>query len=71
MNEKADPDAVLPVWAYCAYCRQRQPVRDATLTRTKQGRGALLGSCACCGTRVWRFYAWNQNGAEEHKHGGR
>lgn len=51
------------ILAYCPRCRSRQPVTDATYSRTERGRATIKGSCLCCGTRVWRFYAWDRDDA--------
>lgn len=43
------------VAAYCMRCKMKQKVTQVTITRTQRGDYVLIGSCICCGTKIWRF----------------
>lgn len=43
--------------AYCVKCKQKRSIQNATDTITKNGRRAKTGSCAVCGTKLFRFLA--------------
>jgi O-acetyl-ADP-ribose deacetylase (regulator of RNase III) len=41
--------------AYCVKCRQKRPIKNGTVEKTKTGRHAAKGVCPVCGTKVTRF----------------
>jgi pimeloyl-ACP methyl ester carboxylesterase len=41
--------------AYCVKCRQKRAIQEAKKITTKKGRNAMEGTCAVCGTRLFRF----------------
>jgi hypothetical protein len=43
--------------AYCVKCRQKREMLNVKRIVTKNGRSALEGTCAVCGTRLFRFVA--------------
>ena len=42
---------------YCVKCREKRPIKDATIAETKAGRKMAKGKCPKCGTTVNRFLA--------------
>ncbi|GHO43595.1 DUF5679 domain-containing protein [Ktedonospora formicarum] len=47
-------EAILEV-AYCVKCRQKQTMLSPERSVTKNGRAALVGRCAVCDTKLFRF----------------
>ena len=41
--------------SYCVKCRSKQEMKDAKNTNTKNGREAVCGTCAKCGTKMMKF----------------
>ena len=41
--------------AYCVKCRQKRPIKNGIVEKTKSGRQAAKGTCPVCGTKVTRF----------------
>lgn len=41
--------------AYCVKCKKTRSVENAKKTTTKNGRSAIKGECAKCGTKVFKF----------------
>jgi len=41
--------------AYCPRCRTRQAIADPQPAVTSKGRPAVRGTCAVCGSKVFRF----------------
>jgi hypothetical protein len=41
--------------AYCVKCRQKTAIKDGQETKMKNGRPALKGNCAVCGTGVYKI----------------
>ncbi len=41
--------------AYCLRCKTTRAVRDPAVHTTANGKQQLRGTCAACGTRVFRF----------------
>jgi len=41
--------------AYCVKCRQKVAIKDAQQVKMKNGRPALKGTCAVCGTGVYKI----------------
>jgi len=41
--------------AYCVKCRQKTPMKDAQEVKMKNGRPAMKGVCATCGTGVYKI----------------
>ena len=41
--------------AYCVKCRQKRTVKNPKTVTTKNGRKALSGTCAVCGTKMMKF----------------
>lgn len=41
--------------AYCVKCRKKVDIVGATEQKLKSGRKALVGKCAKCGTKVFKF----------------
>ena len=37
---------------YCVRCKAKQEMLSATRTLMKNGRRAMIGLCACCGTKM-------------------
>jgi hypothetical protein len=50
----AGPDAG-EVTGYCMRCRERRSIVEPEEVVTESGRHAVSGSCAECGTRIFRF----------------
>ena len=44
---------------YCVRCRAKQEMLSATRTLMKNGRRAMLGLCACCGTKMSVAGKWD------------
>ncbi len=40
---------------YCVKCRAKKPIKNAKATTTSNGRKAIKGECATCGTKMMRF----------------
>lgn len=47
------------VRGYCVRCRAKQEMLSATRTLMKNGRRAMIGVCACCGTRMSVMGQWD------------
>lgn len=43
---------------YCVRCKQKQKMLSATRTLMKNGRRAMIGACACCGTKMHVAGVW-------------
>ena len=41
--------------AYCMKCKQKQEMKDATQTTMKNGKPAMTGTCAVCGTKLFKI----------------
>ena len=54
---------------YCVRCRAKQEMLSATRTLMKNGRRAMIGLCACCGTRMSVMGRWE--GEPDLEPGGR
>jgi|GEM_PF-637805 len=46
---------------YCVRCRAKQEMLSATRTLMKNGRRAMLGVCACCGTKMSVAGKWDDD----------
>ena len=44
---------------YCVRCRAKQEMLSATRTLMKNGRRAMVGTCACCGTKMSVAGKWD------------
>lgn len=44
---------------YCVRCKAKQEMLSATRTLMKNGRRAMIGLCACCGTRMTVAGKWD------------
>ena len=44
---------------YCVRCRAKQEMLSATRTLMKNGRRAMVGLCACCGTKMSVAGKWD------------
>ena len=44
---------------YCVRCRAKQEMLSATRTLMKNGRRAMVGLCACCGTKMSVAGMWD------------
>ncbi len=44
---------------YCVRCRAKQEMLSPTRTLMKNGRRAMLGVCACCGTKMSVAGKWD------------
>lgn len=60
---------------YCVRCRAKQEMLSATRTLMKNGRRAMVGVCACCGTKMSVAGRWDgeqqQAAQEDGGQGGR
>ena len=41
--------------AYCVKCRQKREIQNPEVTKLKNGRPAVKGTCGECGTIVFRI----------------
>ena len=41
--------------AYCLKCREKKEMREPTPVTMKNGKPATSGSCAVCGTKMYRI----------------
>lgn len=41
--------------AYCVKCREKREIQDEKAVTMKNGRHAIEGTCAVCGTRLFRM----------------
>jgi DNA-directed RNA polymerase subunit RPC12/RpoP len=41
--------------AFCMKCRKKVEIKDAKAFKMKNGRAATKGTCARCGTKVFRI----------------
>ena len=41
--------------AYCVKCRKKSKMKGGKVITTKNGRKALRGECATCGTKMMKF----------------
>jgi len=48
---------------YCVRCRAKQEMLSATRTLMKNGRRAMIGLCACCGTKMSVAGKWDEDPA--------
>ena len=46
---------------YCVRCRAKQEMLSATRTLMKNGRRAMIGTCACCGTKMSVAGKWDED----------
>ncbi|MDQ2687403.1 MAG: DUF5679 domain-containing protein [Armatimonadota bacterium] len=44
---------------YCVRCKAKQEMLSATRTLMKNGRRAMIGVCACCGTKMSVIGKWD------------
>jgi len=51
------------VQGYCVRCKQKQEMLSATRTLMKNGRRAMIGTCACCGTQMYVAGIWEGDSA--------
>jgi hypothetical protein len=49
------------VIGYCVRCRAKQEMLSATRTLMKNGRRAMIGLCACCGTKMSIAGKWDDD----------
>jgi hypothetical protein len=49
------------VIGYCVRCRAKQEMLSATRTLMKNGRRAMIGQCACCGTKMSVAGKWDDD----------
>ncbi len=49
---------------YCVRCRAKQEMLSATRTLMKNGRRAMIGVCACCGTRMSVMGQWDDDAGD-------
>ena len=49
---------------YCVRCRAKQEMLSATRTLMKNGRRAMVGVCACCGTKMSVAGRWDGEQAQ-------
>lgn len=55
---------------YCVRCRAKQEMLSATRTLMKNGRRAMVGLCACCGTKMSVAGKWDdepEQAAQTHE----
>ena len=43
------------VEGYCFRCRTKREMQNATETRMKNGKPAVTGTCATCGTKMFKI----------------
>ncbi len=48
---------------YCVRCRAKQEMLTPTRTLMKNGRRAMIGVCACCGTKMSVAGKWDDDPA--------
>ncbi len=48
---------------YCVRCRAKQEMLSATRTLMKNRRRAMIGLCACCGTKMSVAGKWDDDSA--------
>lgn len=48
---------------YCVRCRAKQEMLAPTRTLMKNGRRAMIGVCACCGTKMSVAGKWDDDPA--------
>ena len=48
---------------YCVRCRAKQEMLAPTRTLMKNGRRAMIGTCACCGTKMSLAGKWDDDPA--------
>ncbi len=46
---------------YCVRCRAKQEMLVPTRTLMKNGRRAMIGVCACCGTKMSVAGKWDDD----------
>ena len=57
--------------AYCLKCRTKREIRNPAQVTLKNGRRAAQGTCAVCGTKVYRIVkAWDFSTAIGDPNGG-
>ena len=50
---------------YCVRCKAKQEMITPTRTLMKNGRRAMIGLCACCGTKMSVAGVWDEDVAEK------
>ena len=48
---------------YCVRCRAKQEMLAPTRTLMRNGRRAMIGACACCGTKMSVAGKWDDDPA--------
>jgi RNase P subunit RPR2 len=51
--------------AYCMKCKAKQPMKDPTETTMKNGKPATTGTCAVCGTKMFKIGGGGSGGGSE------
>ncbi len=46
---------------YCVRCKAKQEMLSATRTLMRNGRRAMIGLCACCGTKMSVAGFWDSD----------
>ena len=41
--------------AYCVKCKQKREMKDPTAVTMKNGKPATTGTCATCGTKLFKI----------------
>ena len=41
--------------AYCVKCKKQREMKNTTEVTLKNGRKAVTGTCAVCGTKMFKF----------------
>jgi len=52
---KSSSEQGIQVEAYCVKCKSKRTIKDPFETTTKNGRSAIKGKCAECGSKVFRM----------------
>ena len=52
---------------YCVRCRAKQEMLSATRTLMKNGCRAMVGLCACCGTKMSVAGKWDDEQEQAHR----
>lgn len=50
---------------YCVRCKAKQEMITPTRTLMKNGRRAMIGLCACCGTKMSVAGVWDEDVADK------
>jgi hypothetical protein len=56
-------EGMAAVEAYCVKCREKREIKDPQEVTLKNGRPALKGTCAVCGTGLFRMLSTSGGGA--------